>query len=86
MTMFNLLYSSKDFRKTTGSFWKYYPDKPNSGYTYAPNVPINEIGRGRRFRSIYESESFDYKAKLINTLLAAADDGNNDVTTESEEI
>ena len=34
MPMFNLLYSSKNFRKTTGSFWNYYPDKPNSGYDY----------------------------------------------------
>ena len=32
MPMLNLLYSSKNFRKTTGSFWNYYPDKPNSGY------------------------------------------------------
>ena len=34
MPMFNLLYSSKNFRKTTGSFWNYHPDKPNSGYDY----------------------------------------------------
>ena len=26
--MYNLLYYSKNFRKTTGSFWNYYPDKP----------------------------------------------------------
>ena len=32
MPMFDLLYSSKIFRKTTGSFWNYYPDIPNSGY------------------------------------------------------
>ena len=30
--MYSLLYYSKNFRKTTGSFWNYYPDKPNSGY------------------------------------------------------
>ena len=32
MPMFNLLYCSKIFRKTTGSFWNYYPDKPSSEY------------------------------------------------------
>ena len=32
MPMYNLLYCSKDFRKTTGSLWNYYPDNPNSGY------------------------------------------------------
>ena len=26
MPMYNLLYYSKNFRKTTGSFWNYYPD------------------------------------------------------------
>ena len=31
-SLYNLLYYSKDYRKTTGSFWNYYPDKPNSGY------------------------------------------------------
>ena len=30
--MYNLLYYSKNFRKTAGSFWNYYPDMPNSGY------------------------------------------------------
>ena len=30
MPMLNLLYCSMNFRKTTGSFWNYYPDKPNS--------------------------------------------------------
>ena len=30
MAMYNLLYYSKDFRKTTGSFWNYYPDMPSS--------------------------------------------------------
>ena len=32
MPMYNLLYCSKNFRKTAGSFWNYYPDMPNSGY------------------------------------------------------
>ena len=29
MPMFNLLYCSKNFRKTAGSYWNYYPDKPS---------------------------------------------------------
>ena len=29
--MYCLLYYSKNFRKTTGSFWNYYPDMPKSG-------------------------------------------------------
>ena len=30
MAMYNLLYYSKDFRKTTGLFWNYYPDMSSS--------------------------------------------------------
>ena len=30
MPMYNLLYYSKSFRKTTGSFWNYYTDMPKS--------------------------------------------------------
>ena len=37
MSMYNLLYYSKNFRKTTGSFWNYYPDMPSSGH-----VDVNE--------------------------------------------
>ena len=59
--MFNLLYSSKNFRKTTGSFWNYYPDKLNLSY-----VGANE--RTRVFYSIRNSESFDYKIKFVGQL------------------
>ena len=31
MSMYNLLEYSKYYRKTTGSLWNYYRDKPNSG-------------------------------------------------------
>ena len=84
--MFNLLYCSKNFRKTARSFWNYYPDKPNSVYTYPADTPANEIQRKKRFRSIYESESFDYKTKLINVLPGVDDDVNSEVTSESEDI
>ena len=58
--MYNLLYYSKNFSKTTGSFWNYYPDMSKSGY-YKSN-------RDRIFYSIRSSESFDYKKKLNTTL------------------
>ena len=31
MLMYNLSEYSKNYRKTTGSFWNYYRDEPNSG-------------------------------------------------------
>ena len=66
MPMFNLLYSSKNFRKTIGSFWNCYPDKPNSSY-------FGDNERERVFYSTRNSESFDYKTKLVGQL----PDGNN---------
>ena len=65
MQMYNLLYYSKNFRKTTGSFWNYYPDMPSSGN----NDDDNE--RTKIFYPIKNSESFDYKNKIIGSL------GNN---------
>ena len=62
MPMYNLLYYSKNFRKTTGSFWNYYPDMPNSGY----NDNNNE--RTRIFYLIKNSENFNYKTKLVGNL------------------
>ena len=84
--MFNLLYSSKNFRKTTGSFWTYYPDKPNPNYVYPVGITAARRERERIFKSIHNSESFDYKTKFINTLQGINDDANSHVTSESEEI
>ena len=64
--MYILLYYFKNFRKTTGSFWNYYPDKPNSS-------TLGANDRERVFYSISGSESFDYKTKLIGNL----PDGND---------
>ena len=67
MPVYNLLYFSKNFKKTSGSFWNYYPDIPNSSY----------LGNNERegvFYSTRNSESFDYKTKLVGQLLP---DGNN---------
>ena len=54
MPMYNLLYYSKNFRKTTGSFWNCYPDTPKSGHDNNSNL-IERI-----FNSIKDSKSFDY--------------------------
>ena len=50
--MCNLLYYSKNYRKTSGSLWNYYRDEPNSGY-YNNN-------RDRIHYFIKDSESFNY--------------------------
>ena len=79
MPMFNLLYCSKNFRKATGSFWNYYPDKPKSGY--------NNDNRDIIFYSTRNSESFAYKTKIINALPDIDDpDNGNYIERESEEI
>ena len=61
MLMYNVLYYSKIFRKTTGSFWKYYLDMPSSEY-----VSNNE--RTIVFYPINNSKHFDYKTKLVGKL------------------
>ena len=78
MPMYNLLDYSKNVRKATGSFWNYYPDMLNSGY--------NNTNRDRVFYSIKNSESFNYKTKLIGSVPDAADVANNDVETELEDV
>ena len=72
--MYNLLYYSKNFRKTTGSFWNYYPDMPNSGY--------NNNNRDRMFYPIKYSESLNYKTKLVGDLPAS----NNEAELEDVKI
>ena len=37
MPMYNLLDYFKNFRKTAGSFWNYYPDIPKSGHDIMQN-------------------------------------------------
>ena len=61
MPMFNLLYSSKNFRETAGSFRNYYPDKPSSSY-------LGDNKRSRVFYPIRNSESFNYKTKSVGEL------------------
>ena len=86
--MFNLPYCSKNFRKTTGSFWNYYPDKPTLGYNEKPDDQADNIyEREKIFYPIKDSESFDCKTELVGILPSAADFANgSDVETELEDI
>ena len=63
MPMYNLLEYSKNYRKTTGSFWNYYRDEPNSSIC-GENNNVNYL--------IKDSKSFDYKASITGKL-----EGNN---------
>ena len=72
MPMYNLLLYSKSFRKTSGSFWNYYPDIPKSGHGDNGNF-IQRI-----IYPIKDSESFDYKTKSIGNVPGVADPANGD--------
>ena len=61
--MYNLLEYSKNYRKTTGSLWNYYRNKPNRGIG-GENNNVNY--------SIKDSKSFDYKTNITGKL-----EGNN---------
>ena len=61
--MYNLLDYGKNYKKTTGSFWNYYRDEPNSGIG-GENNNVNY--------SIKDSKSFDYKTSITGKL-----EGNN---------
>ena len=81
MLMYNLLYYSKNFRKTTGSFWNYYPNKPKSGHDNNANL------RERILYPIKDSESFYYKTKLIGNVPDVADPSDDDdIERELEDI
>ena len=57
MPLYNLREYSKNYKKTTGSLWNYYIDKPNSG------TDDNNI-----IHSILNSEPFDYKANFTGSV------------------
>ena len=54
-----MLEYSKNYSKTTGSFWNYYRDKPNSGLG-GNNNNLNY--------SVKDSKSFDYKTSITGKL------------------
>ena len=68
MPMYNLPEYSKSYRKTTGSLWNYYRDKPNS-----------TIGDNNITHSILNSESFDYKANFMENGVTHDNLTKNDV-------
>ena len=68
MPMYNLLEYSKNDRKTTGSLWNYYRDKPSS------SVDGNNITH-----SILNSESFDHKTNFIENGVTHDNLTKNDV-------
>ena len=79
--MYNLLYYSINFRKTTGYFWNYYPDMPKSGHDNNANL------RQRIIYPIKDSESFNYKTKLVGNVPGVADPADGDDTDrELEDI
>ena len=56
MPMYNLIEYSKDYSKTTGSFWDYYRDETNSGAG-------NNINYSNK-----DSKSCDYKTSITGKL------------------
>ena len=58
--MYNLIEYSKNYRKTTGSFWNYYRDEPNKESTGGGHIA--------KTYSIRNSKSFDYKKSITGTL------------------
>ena len=60
--MYNLLEYSKNYEKTSGSLFNYYRDKPKDHDEGDGDNAINI--------SIRNSESFDYKTKVVGSLAA----------------
>ena len=69
--MYNLLEYSKNYEKTSGSFFNYYRDEPKEHTIGAGNNAINI--------SIRNSKSFDYKTEITGSL-DAGEDEKDDVT------
>ena len=62
MPMYNLLEYSKDYEKTSGSLFNYYRDEPKE-HTIGDGINTINI-------SIRNSESFNYKTKIVGSLAA----------------
>ena len=74
MPMYNLIEYSKNYRRTTGSFWNYYRDEPN-------NPPLNDDNpRTVDYNAdpLINYESFKYKSSITGkTSNANQEDGEN---------
>ena len=64
--MYNFIEYSKNYRKTTGSLWNYYRDKPN-------NRPANNYNTD----PITNSASFKYKSSLAEKTPNNDNDNSN---------
>ena len=63
------------------SFWNYYPDTPKSGHNDDDHL------RQRIIYPIKDSESFNYKTKLVGNVPAVADPADgDDIERELEDI
>ena len=60
MPMYNLFEYSKNYRKTTGRFWNYYRDEPNSPPLNDDDPPTINYNAD----PITNSESFKYKSSI----------------------
>ena len=74
MPMDNLLEYSKNYRKTTGSFWNYYRDEPN-------NPPDDNYNAN----PIKNSESFKYKSSITGKT-SNANQGTEQGNTKTKKI
>ena len=81
MPMYNLLEYSKNYRKTTGSFWNYYRDEPN-------NPPLNDDDPptiNYNADPITNSESFKYKSSITGKT-SNANQGTEQGNTKTKKI
>ena len=78
--MYNLPYYSKNFRKTTGSFWNYYLAMSKSGHDNNADL------RQRIIYPIKDSEIFNYKTKFIGNVPGVADPANGDDIEREREL
>ena len=75
MPMYNLLECSKNYRKTTGSFWNYYRDELN-------NPPPNNYNAD----PITNSESFEYKSSITGKTSAENQENNENTKQGNTKI
>ena len=67
MPMYNLLYYSENYRKTSGSLFNYYRDEPNSGKAKINDDDNDDDNEAVNY-SIKDSESFYDKTSITGKL------------------
>ena len=79
MPMYNLLEYSKNYRKTTCSFWNYYRDEPNNPPLNDDDIPSIDYNGD----PITNSESFKYKSNITGKT-SNADQGTEQGNTKTK--